>query len=309
MSDIPVSPLTLGTVQLGMPYGIANRCGMPDEETSFNILNAAVSLGITCLDTAAGYGQAETVIGSYFMNRAKPTIVTKLTPDIPSDLTDKELERAVIGSVEQSLDRLRCGKVDIIMLHRPSHLLAYGGSMLNACNRLVRDGYAGKIGISYGADPVASFHEVWPWARNDLFEAVQIPLNALDNRLIRGGALTLLEESGKLVFARSVFLQGLLQMSPEELPHTLRDAAGPLAGVRTLAEREGITPGELALVYVRDIPQVHSLVIGAEHPRQVEENIRMLRTPPLSEETRRKIHALASGVPELVVSPHLWNRS
>ena len=37
-----ISAMTLGTVQLGMNYGIANNAGKPDEQKSFSILASAL---------------------------------------------------------------------------------------------------------------------------------------------------------------------------------------------------------------------------------------------------------------------------
>ncbi len=74
--------LTLGTVQLGMDYGIANTAGKPDYEKSAGILDAALEGGINAFDTAAAYGDSEAVIGRYFWSMpegaAKPIIITKL---------------------------------------------------------------------------------------------------------------------------------------------------------------------------------------------------------------------------------------
>ena len=50
-------PMVLGTVQLGMNYGIANLDGKPDEEKSFSILRTALEGGINTLDTARAYGE------------------------------------------------------------------------------------------------------------------------------------------------------------------------------------------------------------------------------------------------------------
>ena len=60
-----LSAMTIGTVQLGMNYGIANDAGQPDEAKSFAMLRAAFENGITSLDTAAAYGNSEEVIGSW----------------------------------------------------------------------------------------------------------------------------------------------------------------------------------------------------------------------------------------------------
>ena len=53
-----VSELSLGTVQLGMSYGISNSTGKPDREEAFSILDTAAEEGITVLDTAAAYGDS-----------------------------------------------------------------------------------------------------------------------------------------------------------------------------------------------------------------------------------------------------------
>ena len=58
-----VSRLVLGTVQFGMNYGVANTHGKPSYETVKDILRKALDNGITTLDTAAGYGDSEEVIG------------------------------------------------------------------------------------------------------------------------------------------------------------------------------------------------------------------------------------------------------
>ena len=42
-----ISQMTLGTVQLGMPYGINNSHGMPSEQQAHGILKTAEELGIT----------------------------------------------------------------------------------------------------------------------------------------------------------------------------------------------------------------------------------------------------------------------
>ena len=61
----PLPAMTLGTVQLGMNYGIANQDGKPNEEKSFAILRTAIENGAASLDTARAYGDSEDVIGRF----------------------------------------------------------------------------------------------------------------------------------------------------------------------------------------------------------------------------------------------------
>ena len=58
-----LSRLMLGTVQFGMPYGVANRTGQPSYPDVVAILAAAVEGGVNCFDTAAAYGTSEDVLG------------------------------------------------------------------------------------------------------------------------------------------------------------------------------------------------------------------------------------------------------
>ncbi|MBR2884539.1 MAG: aldo/keto reductase, partial [Clostridia bacterium] len=61
-----LSQMTLGTVQLGLNYGIANKSGQPDINKSTVMLSCALQNGITSLDTARGYGTSEDVLGKFF---------------------------------------------------------------------------------------------------------------------------------------------------------------------------------------------------------------------------------------------------
>ena len=95
----PQASLVLGGVQFGLPYGIANRTGAPDDGEMQAILALAESSGVTHLDTAAGYGDSEARIGSTLRADSSLRIVTKLPPDIVAD--------NVAGSVQRSRERLK----------------------------------------------------------------------------------------------------------------------------------------------------------------------------------------------------------
>jgi aryl-alcohol dehydrogenase-like predicted oxidoreductase len=59
----PLSRLMIGTAQFGLDYGVANHSGIPGFMEICAMLKEAASAGINCLDTAAGYGSSEEVIG------------------------------------------------------------------------------------------------------------------------------------------------------------------------------------------------------------------------------------------------------
>ena len=132
-----LSSMSLGTVQLGMNYGIANNAGKPDEAKSHAILRAALEGGVTSIDTARVYGNSEEVIGNFFKtyDGELPFITTKL-PKLEGD-SDAELEKYVITSIESSLERLSEKRVNAVMLHVAGDLFARGAAGARAMNSIV----------------------------------------------------------------------------------------------------------------------------------------------------------------------------
>ena len=74
------SNLGLGTVQFGQDYGVSNKHGRVTRSEAEAILRRAAAAGMTVLDTAAEYGQAEETLGS-LRELTKPfRFVTKAIP-------------------------------------------------------------------------------------------------------------------------------------------------------------------------------------------------------------------------------------
>lgn len=57
--------MILGTVQLGIDYGINNELGKPSAKDTYEILDYAFKNGVKYLDTASAYGNSEEIIGRY----------------------------------------------------------------------------------------------------------------------------------------------------------------------------------------------------------------------------------------------------
>lgn len=282
-----ISPMTLGTVQLGMNYGIANESGKPDEEKSFAILNAALSNGVNFLDTARGYGDSEKVIGRFLKTwKGKaPGIVTKIPPLQGS--TPKDLERFAVASVERSLQALGLNKVDAVMLHGAKDPAIYGSGCVRAVKTLLEHGYTDHVGVS-----VYTPEDVESMLRYDVFSLTQVPMNIFDQRLITGGWIRRLEQQGYTVFVRSVFLQGLFFLDPDRItdPILQAHAVPKLRLMRSIAQQENMTVAQLAIAFIRDCPGVSSLVLGAETPWQVADNIAYFDTPPLSQAVMEQLN-------------------
>lgn len=302
-----ISKFTLGTVQLGLDYGIANKNGKPAEAKSFSILKAAMEGGVNSFDTSLLYGDSEVVIGNFFASLASRLNTHLLTTKFkisPSDnLTDRDVEKQMYGFVEKSLERLQIKKIPVYMLHNPQDMTLYGDIVPRTLKRLKDEGVIGMAAVSvYTAD------EVGEMLKNDIYEAIQVPMNIIDNRLIKSGALRRLYNSNKIVFVRSIFLQGLFFMNPSQLTGNITDAGEILNKLAGLADSEGMSIAQLALSYIRDMKEVTSLVIGAEAPEQVRENIKLIEGPAISEKTKYEIVTLFDDIPVHILNPHLWSK-
>jgi hypothetical protein len=120
--------LIIGSVQLGLAYGAANRTGKPDRQTALRLVRRAVDAGVGGFDTARAYGESEDRLGEALKGRRVPTI-TKLSPlsELPPDAPPEAVMAAVDGSIARSLGALQRDRLDCLLLHRAAHLSAFDG--------------------------------------------------------------------------------------------------------------------------------------------------------------------------------------
>lgn len=306
VGDMHISKLTLGTAQLGLNYGVANIYGKPDHQKSKEILKAAADHGVNSFDTAPLYGDSEKIIGSFlssYPHLSKPPIViTKLPPiTLNGEANSNKTYNVVREAVIKSIERLRTSRIPIYLLHRASDIDAYGGLIVESLLKLKDEGLIGVFGVSvYTPEEVQHALEV------EAIQAIQIPINIFDHRLIKAGLLDQLKNKSFIVFARSIFLQGLFFLNIDNLPAGLGLAEKPLRQLRELSFQQEINIAEIALTFVRDLPGITSVVIGAETPNQVLEDIGLLQSLPLSSELREEITDLFSNLPAELINPSLW---
>ena len=254
--------LALGTAQFGLNYGIANQQGqVPHEETGM-ILDLARVNGMNTLDTAIAYGGSEQRLGDIGIQDWQ--VVSKL-PAIPEDCDD--IAQWVMGAIRDSLRRLRVENLYGLLLHRPQQLLKKNGDQLyRALQQLKQDGLVQKIGISI-YDP----SELDTLCNRYQLDLVQAPFNIMDRRLIDTGWLSRLAEQGTELHVRSVFLQGLLLIKPNDRLRKF-DRWGTLwSKWDELLEYTGMTPLQACLRYVLSFSQISKVIVGVNNSLQLKE--------------------------------------
>jgi aryl-alcohol dehydrogenase-like predicted oxidoreductase len=258
-----ISPLTLGGAQFGMNYGIANTEGKPDEAKAFSIIRTAFENGINCVDTAADYGDSEKVIGGFFRsgngNREEIIIVTKVRL---GQISPSKTEVSIMRSFEKSAENLETGFIDILLLHDAKEYISHGREISKSFERLISEGLVGTAGASSYC-----FEDIRRMIDNPVFGAFQVPVNLLDSDVNVTDAARIFRE--KIIFARSIFLQGLFFLDPHQLRGKMKEAGVFLERIGGIARELKITINELAIRYVMSLKLADSLVIGADNPAQL----------------------------------------
>ena len=282
------SKLVLGTVQFGLRYGVANTSGQVSFDAVKEILRAALDGGVDTLDTAAGYGESEDVLGRAIaeLGLASRFKVVSKVPPVPKE---GDPEKFIRGSVENSLRRLRLESLPLVLFHREEDI-----PHLPILRSLVQAGLIEAAGVSLDSDARIGAAAA--------IDAVQFPCNPLDHRF--DNLIVRRAEAGLQTFFRSVYLQGLLVMPPERI-------APPLDGVipwRRKLESFGMPLKELCFRYLLSIPGKNSVLFGVDTPEQLRENLALARSGALPPDLYRAVKEAVPLLPEKLIRPSLWRR-
>jgi L-glyceraldehyde 3-phosphate reductase len=295
--------------------------------TSRAILRRAFDLGITHFDLANNYGppygSAEINFGRIFEEDFKPyrdevIISTKAGYDMwPGPYGEWGSRKYLLGSLDQSLKRMRLDYVDIFYSHRvdPDTPME---ETLGALDAAVRAGKTRYVGISsYGPRRTEEAARILRELGTPLL--IHQPSYSMINRWIEDGLLDVLEREGIGSIVFSPLAQGLLTGKYlDGVPEDSRVRRGNyfsegllteenLSRVRALneiAERRGQSLAQLAIAWVLRDPRVTSALLGASSVEQLEQNVAALERADLDSEELAAIdqHAVDSGI-------NLWETS
>lgn len=259
---LKISKLGLGTVQWGLPYGVANQHGITTPETVTALLSEARKHGIEVLDTASLYGKSEAVLGANPLEGFK--VITKSPRFTATHISDAEVNQ--LGETfQQSLDLLSCKKIYGFLIHHAENLLVPGGDRLLAVMMQLKEkGVVEKIGVS-----VYDSMQVDAVLKKFKPDLIQLPLSVLDQRMLTIGHLERLKNEGVEIHARSVFLQGLLLMPLSNLPTYFEPIRPLLTRWHAATQAQGLTANQAALAFVKNLPYVDTVLVGLDNMAQL----------------------------------------
>jgi len=286
--------LILGTVQLGLDYGILKK--KPTFEQSKEILNFAIDSKIMTFDTAQGYDNSEEIL-SNISNNENVTIITKI------DFENLNTEKEILDKINISLKRLNVKKIDVLLLHsfndfRNKNLLEI---LFSLKNKNIID----KIGVS-----LYNLEEAIEVLDDSRISILQIPFNYLD----RQWDSKLFQEKIKLnsveIHVRSIFLQGILINDYEFWPK-FKDfnTKQVYDKVESITNRFNLSKLELVVSYVNSCKWINKIIFGVDNIEQLQTNINQFNNSSILDENKiNEINNEFSNIHTKLTNPVFWNK-
>lgn len=292
------SGLLLPAISLGLWHNFGS---VDDFENGRKIIHRAFNRGITHFDLANNYGPAPGTAEENFGKILKQDFTGYLRDELiistkagyhmwPGPYGEWGSRKYVLASLDQSLQRMGLGYVDIFYSHRPDPHTPLEETM-GALDTAVRQGKALYVGISnyQAADAKKAFEILKELGTPCL---IHQPKYSMFERWVEGGLLDALEEHGVGCIPFSPLAQGLLtDKYLKGIPANSRAAKEhgflkttditdeklqKITELNALAEKRGQTLAQMALAWLLKDKRITSVLIGASSVAQLDNNINAL---------------------------------
>ncbi len=287
-SDLEITPLGIGAWAMG-GSGWAFSWGPQDDQESIDAIHAALDRGINWIDTAAvyGLGHSEEVVARALEGRSsKPYVFTKCERvwNERGEIAKSLKESSIRKEVEGSLRRLKVDVIDLYQIHwpEPDDDIEEGWTALA---KLKQEGKVRHIGVSnFNADQMKRARTIAP------ITSLQPPYSLISPE-IEESILPYAQANNIGVIVYSPMKSGLLSgamtrervaaLPADDFRRRVPNFQEPLLSrnlelaelLRSIGNRHGRTPGEVAIAWTLRHPAVTAAIVGMRSANQVEGTI------------------------------------
>ncbi len=287
-------------------WAIGGSWGDQADTDSLAALNRALDLGVTFIDTAAGYGngRSETLIGRVLRERSaagrkeKVFVATKtppaagIWPPSPYCRAEERYSEAYLrANVAERLAHLGTSKLDLLQLHTWTRAWNRNPTPFKLLRQLQREGLIGLIGVS---TPEHDQNSVIDLMRGGWIDSVQVIYNLFDQEPA-AELLDVAKEHGVGVIVRVAFDEGSLTgkftaattfpegdfrrgyFAGDRLERTVKR----VEAIREDLARTRLTLAQAALKFVLAHPAVSTVIPGIRNVAQAEANCGISDLPDL----------------------------
>jgi aryl-alcohol dehydrogenase-like predicted oxidoreductase len=278
-TGLEVPALGFGAMQAGDPR-------LP-EDAAARVLNHALDLGLTLIDTARSYGLSEERIGRHLAHRRDEFVLSTKVGYGVDGIADWTYD-CIVAGVDAARARLRTDVIDIVHLHSCGPGLLEAGEVARA---LADCEAAGKLRVAaYSGDGAALR---WAIASGE-FGSVQASLNLCDQQALR--PLAEARACGLGTIAKRPLCGQPWRVAPPPADEVHADYWRRFALLRPALGFETGDWEALALRFAAGAPGVDCVIVGGTDPRHLEHNASAVATGPLEPSVREAIRAAFAKV-------------
>lgn len=287
----------------GLGCGGNSRLGLgrgASEQECIALVQRALDLGVTLLDTAQAYG-TERIVGKALSGRDRSAI-TVCTKSAVRAGGQQLSAGQVMDNLHASLTALQTDVIDVYQLHGvlPADYDHALNELAPALRQAKQDGKIRHIGITETSPNDPEQQMLARAVHDDPWEVMMLGFNLMNQRARRDILpATMARSIGTLIMfaVRNVFSQpGKLAQTladlvdSGQLPESMRSPDGALGFLLQDGSANSIT--DAAYRYVLHQPGVHTVLFGTGSVAHLETNIASLSAPPLPAEHIDRLHTL-----------------
>jgi aryl-alcohol dehydrogenase-like predicted oxidoreductase len=293
--------ICLGTVYQGTDYGYGGD-SKPSGQDSVSLLGSASDRGVEVFDTAAEYGEAERLLGEVFgrgkERRGRARVVSKLPHGAARGASKRDYLNLFKNCLDKTLSRLDVPGIDAYLFHSAGSI--HDKCAVEAMQEIKSSGLADNIGVSVydPADALAA-------AGMRELDYIQVPYNVFDTRLDRTEFFDIAAANGKTVFARSIFLQGMLLETPDSAPAWLPEARPYIARFREIIGE--MDPARACVQYCRANEGIDHIIMGVRDEKDLAEDVGHFLSD-VERDMVEKLKRSFDAVDEKVIDPRTWRK-
>ena len=268
--DVPV--LGFGAMQVGHPD--------LSEPEAARMLNAALDLGLTLIDTARSYGLSEERIGRHLAHRRGEYLLSTKVGYGVAGLTDWTRE-CVLAGVDRARERLRTDVIDIVHLHSCGIETLRKDEVTGALARCVEQG---KVRVAaYSGDDEPLRHAI----RCGGFGGVQVSVNICDQQGLAELSEARVRGMGTIAKRPLAGRPWAVAAEPTDAVHA--EYHRRFRELRRARQIEAADWDELALRFAAYAPGVGCVIVGGRDPRHLARNVAAVAVGPLDEDLRGRL--------------------
>jgi len=255
MNNKLLNKLAIGTVQFGVKYGI-NEKKIPAKDIK-KILTCLNSISSKIIDTSPLYGISEKILGNYSPKKNNFQYVTKIPKINSKKILDKQIYE-IKQIFFNSLKNLKKKNIYGLLIHSTNDIFKPGGDkLIDLLISLKNKKLVKKIGIS-----VYSKKEISYSLKKFTPDIIQLPLNLVDQRMIKNKYLYKLKRKKIEIHARSLFLQGILTSKRNFFPFKNKMAKKKIIEIKENILKQNISFVNACIYFGLQQKELDKLIIG-----------------------------------------------